>query len=166
VRPLGGKWRQLVGKVREWYVASRHLQGCIPRLRRLRTDGLAPWACIERIDGMLVFMDPVSLVVYYQQRVALPPLLQWLAWERNWERTHGSVSRRAMDSVGSSGSVHRCWWWYEGLLYVDHVIYVWSWTIHGLSVGSVWHVGWIFPYRVYIDSNHRDSQIWVTTCLW
>jgi hypothetical protein len=21
------------------------------------------------------------------------------------------------------------------------------------------HVGWVSPYRVYIDSNHRDSQI-------
>jgi hypothetical protein len=27
-------------------------------------------------------------------------------------------------------------------------------------------VGQIFPYRVYIDSNHRDSRIWVTACLW
>jgi hypothetical protein len=40
--PLGGKWRQLVGKVDEWYVASRHLQCCSPRLCWLRTDGLAP----------------------------------------------------------------------------------------------------------------------------
>jgi hypothetical protein len=23
-----------------------------------------------------------------------------------------------------------------------------------------------FPCRVYIDSNRRDSQIWVTACLW
>jgi hypothetical protein len=30
VGPLGGKWRQLVGKVGEWYVESRHLQGCSP----------------------------------------------------------------------------------------------------------------------------------------
>jgi hypothetical protein len=37
----GGKWRQLVGKVGELYVASRYLQGCNPRLCRLRTDGLA-----------------------------------------------------------------------------------------------------------------------------
>jgi hypothetical protein len=29
-------------KGREWYVESRHLQGCSPRLCRLRTDGLAP----------------------------------------------------------------------------------------------------------------------------
>jgi hypothetical protein len=39
---LGGKCRQLVGKVRKWYVASRHLQGCSPHLCRLRIDGLAP----------------------------------------------------------------------------------------------------------------------------
>jgi hypothetical protein len=40
--PLGRKWRQLVGKVGELCVASRHLQGCSPRLTRLRTDVLAP----------------------------------------------------------------------------------------------------------------------------
>jgi hypothetical protein len=39
---LRGKWRQLVGKVGEWYMASWHLQGYIPHLCRLRTDGLAP----------------------------------------------------------------------------------------------------------------------------
>jgi hypothetical protein len=22
----------------------------------------------------------------------------------------------------------------------------------------------VFPYRVYIDSNHRDSRIYVTAC--
>jgi hypothetical protein len=26
-------------------------------------------------------------------------------------------------------------------------------------VGCMWHVGRVFPYRVYIDSNHHDSQI-------
>jgi hypothetical protein len=33
----------------------------------------------------------------------------------------------------------------ESLLYVDHVRFVWSRTIHGLSVGYVWCVGRIFP---------------------
>jgi hypothetical protein len=40
--PLGGKWRPSVGKVREWYVESRHLQSCSPHLCQLRTDELAP----------------------------------------------------------------------------------------------------------------------------
>jgi hypothetical protein len=34
-----------------------------------------------------------------------------------------------------------------------------AWTIHKSSVESVWYVDRIFLYRVYIDSNHRDSRI-------
>jgi hypothetical protein len=48
---------------------------------------------------------------------------------------------------------------HEGMLYVDHVRYVWSWTIRGLSMGSMWRVGRVSPYMVYIDLNRRDSQI-------
>jgi hypothetical protein len=40
MKPLGGKGRQLVGMVEEWYVESRHLQGCSPRMCQLSTDGL------------------------------------------------------------------------------------------------------------------------------
>jgi hypothetical protein len=35
----------------------------------------------------------------------------------------------------------------EGLLYVDHVRYVWSWTIRELSVDSVWRAGLVFPLQ-------------------
>jgi hypothetical protein len=50
--------------------------------------------------------------------------------------------------------------------------------VRGLSVGSVhqayvdWRgkhtcrVGRVFPCRVYIALNHRDSHIWVTACSW
>jgi hypothetical protein len=47
----------------------------------------------------------------------------------------------------------------ERLLYLDHVAYVWSRVIRGPSVESVWHIGWVFPCRVYIDSNRCDSMI-------
>jgi hypothetical protein len=47
----------------------------------------------------------------------------------------------------------------ERLLYVDHMRYIWSMAIRGLSVKSVWHIGWVFPCWVYIDLNYRDSQI-------
>jgi hypothetical protein len=47
----------------------------------------------------------------------------------------------------------------EIMICVDHVRYVWFGTIRGLSVGCVWCVGRIFPYRVYIHSNRCDSQI-------
>jgi hypothetical protein len=49
----------------------------------------------------------------------------------------------------------------EMLLYVDYVRYVWSGTICGLNVERVWHVGQVFPCRVYIDSNLCDSRIGV-----
>jgi hypothetical protein len=68
--------------------------------------------------------------------------------------------------LGSSGPAQLCWWLVKGC-------HKW-----GLPVGSVrqayvdWHgkrtcrVDQVFPCKVYIDSNHCDSSIWVTTCLW
>jgi hypothetical protein len=50
---------------------------------------------------MLVFMGPVSLVVGHRQKLGLCPLLHWLAQDRNWVRTHGSVSQHAVDCVES-----------------------------------------------------------------
>jgi hypothetical protein len=78
-----------------------HLQGSSPRLCQLRTDGLALRASIKCTYRMLVFMGLVSLVVCHRQELSLRILLHWLARERNWVRTHRSVSRHAMDSVGS-----------------------------------------------------------------
>jgi hypothetical protein len=118
----------------------------------------------------LVFMDPVSLVICHQPRVALPPLLQWLARERNWIRTHGSTSRRAVDCIGNLFS-RKCLC--PSLLTMMQNVAICgpckirmvlehTWTERGKHV-ACWS---IFPCRVYIDSNHRDSRIWVTGCLW
>jgi hypothetical protein len=144
---------------------SRHLQGCSPHLCRLRTDGLALWASIERTDRMLVH-GPSKPISRLSTETWLFPLFHWLLWERSWIRTRRSVSRRVVDCVESpssrgSGSVQIYWWLHERLLYIDHMRYVWSRAICGPSVKSVWRVGWVFPRRVYIDSNHLDSQIWV-----
>jgi hypothetical protein len=49
-------------------------------------------------------MGPVNLVVGHRQELSLRPLLHWLVWERSWVRTRGSVSRRAVDCVGSTFS--------------------------------------------------------------
>jgi hypothetical protein len=60
---------------------------------------------------------------------------------------------------GAVGSVQRCWWPVKGC------------HVRGPPVGSVrcayvdcrgkhtCRVGWVFPYRLYIDSNHHDPQI-------
>jgi hypothetical protein len=36
---------------------------------------------------------------------------------------------------------------------------VWSGTIRESSVESVWHIDRVFPCRMYIDLNRRDSRI-------
>jgi hypothetical protein len=46
-------------------------------------------------------MGPVNLVVGHHQELGLRPLLHCLAQERSWVQTRGSVSRRAVDCVGS-----------------------------------------------------------------
>jgi hypothetical protein len=43
----------------------------------------------------------VSLVDCHRQKLGLSLLLHWLASEKNWVRTHGSVSRRDVDCVRS-----------------------------------------------------------------
>jgi hypothetical protein len=63
---------------------------------------------------------------------------------------------------GSSGIHPNLSMTHEWLLYIDHVRYIWSMAIHELSVKYVWCVGRVFSCRVYIDSNRRDSWIWVS----
>jgi hypothetical protein len=68
--------------------------------------------------------------------------------------------------LGSSESVQLCWVSVKGC-------HVWgspTGSIHWAYVDwcgkRTWHVDQVFPYRVYIDSNRRDSRIWVTACSW
>jgi hypothetical protein len=46
-------------------------------------------------------MGSINLVVGHCQELGLRPLFHWLVRERSWVRTHGSVSRRVVDCVGS-----------------------------------------------------------------
>jgi hypothetical protein len=64
--------------------------------------------------------------------------------------TRRSVSRRAGDVVGNSFfsgvvTLSNCTVASERLLCADRMRYVWSGTIRGLRVESMWHVGQIFP---------------------
>jgi hypothetical protein len=101
-----------------------------PRLSRLRTDGFTPWASIQTYRlhaGVYGSIKPSSRL---STEVWLSPLLHFLARERNWVRTHGSVSRRAVDYVGSlfsqsSDSVQHRRWCAKGY-------YVWiKWNTYG-----------------------------------
>jgi hypothetical protein len=98
---LGGKWRSSDGKVGEWYVISRHLQGCSPRLCLLSTNGLAPREQVLNVPIAYWYMGLVSLIACYRQKLSLSLLIHWLAWEINWIQTHVSVSWCDVDCVGS-----------------------------------------------------------------
>jgi hypothetical protein len=50
-------------------------------------------------------MGLVSLVAYHRQILSFVPTSSRLAQERNWAWTHGSVSQRAVDYVGSPFSL-------------------------------------------------------------
>jgi hypothetical protein len=109
-------------------------------------------------------MSPVSLVACHRQKLGLSLLLHWLAWEKLGTNPWiglpvcCKLCREPFFS-GAMGSVQI----YRRLMKGCH--------IRGLPTGSVrrvyvdWrgkhtcHVDQVFPYRMYIDLNHRDSQI-------
>jgi hypothetical protein len=68
--------------------------------------------------------------------------------------------------LGSSDSVQLCRWLMEGC----HVRGPPAWSVRQVYVDwcgkRTCHVGRVFPCKVYIDSNRRDSRIWVTACSW
>jgi hypothetical protein len=159
--PLGGKWRPLVEKVWEWYVESWHLQGCSPRLCQLNDQWVHPREQVLSVPIACYWYGP-------SKPSSLSSTDAWLKRETGYGPVNRSASVLWIVSgapfLESSGirpnlSVTR-----ERLLYVDHVRYVWLRSIHRPSMENVWCVGQIFPYMVYIDSNHRDSRIWVTAC--
>jgi hypothetical protein len=80
--------------------------------------GWPPWADIERTGRMSVIWARPADVLRIMSRAIF---------------------------LRSSGSVHRCWRLRKRLLCVDYVRYIWSGTIHRLSVGYVWRVGQISP---------------------
>jgi hypothetical protein len=94
----------------------------------------------------------------------------WLGREAGYGPTDWSAGALWIVSgtlfLRSSGHVQLCWRLVKGC------------HVQGPPAGSVrrayvdWRgkrtcrVGQVFPYRVYINSNRRDSRIWATVCLW
>jgi hypothetical protein len=108
---------------------------------------------------------PSSLPSTY---VWLSPLLLWL---RVREKLDGDpqISQpmcwgysREFLFLGSSDSVQLCRWLVKGC----YALTVWDTYGRGPYTDWAWDACWSgFPCMVYIDSNHRDSRIWVTACL-
>jgi hypothetical protein len=168
--PVGGKGRPSVGKVGEWYVESWRLQVYSLRLCQLRTDGLAPVSKYWTYRLHVGVMGLVSLVAWCQQWVPLPPLLQWLAQERNWVRTRGSVSRRAVDCVENPFSQEQ--WLCPSLLMTSRKVAMhWPHEIrmvwdHMRTERGMCVVCWsVFPLQgVYRFESPRLSDMSITCC--
>jgi hypothetical protein len=121
-------------------------------------------ASFERTDRMLVFMGPVSLVAGCQHMLSFAPTASLVGSGEKlgtdlWfsQPTCCGLCQEPFFS-GAVALLNYVGDW-ETLLYVDHVRYVWSWTIRGSSVRSVWRVGRVFPCRVYINLDRHDSWI-------
>jgi hypothetical protein len=146
-----------VGKGRESVVVSRHLQGGSSCLCWLRTNGLVPASKYLTYWSYAGDMGPVNRCSQSSIDACVFPLLQWMLGEGNWVGTRGSVSRRAVNWMGALF-----------LMIVDpfnsiddnakgcHVRLVMSADVSCVSG---------FSYRMYINLNRRDSQIWVIAYL-
>jgi hypothetical protein len=148
-------------------VASQHLQGCNPCLCQLRTDGLAPASKYLTYQSHASDMGPVNLVVGCRQRVALPPP----------PTTSMASSREKLGTDPRIGQLACCGLcqepFFSGAVALSITIEDFAKGCHvrGLPTGNIhraymdwrgkrtWRVGRIFPYREYIYSNRRDSQI-------
>jgi hypothetical protein len=127
VRPLGESGDNWLGRSGSGYVASRHLQGCSPCEQVLNV----PIACRWYEPG-----KPSSLLLI---DVWLSPLFYWLARERNWVWTRGSVSRRAMDCVGSPFSRER---WLCPTLLMTHERLSHTGTAHRKRTSGIRGLAW------------------------
>jgi hypothetical protein len=91
-------------------------------------------------------MGLVSLIACRQQRVALPPLLQWPSWERNWVRTRGSVNRRAVNCIGSSFS--------------------WEQWLCPLLLTTSWKVAMRWPHEIRMVWDHTRTKCGIRMTCW
>jgi hypothetical protein len=136
----------------DWITGERAgpLGGCSPRMCRLRTDGWPPVSKYWMYRSHTGDMGPISLVVYCRQKLGLGLLLLWLRvgekLDRDLQISHPVCWGCSQEFLflGSSGIHPNLSMTRERLLYIDRMRYVWSGIIHGLSVGCVWHVSWVF----------------------
>jgi hypothetical protein len=152
------------------YVASQHLQGCSHRLCQIRTVRLAFATKYWTYRSHTGDMGPVSLVVDCQHSLTFPhcslhvmgeklstdPRIRWPSCCRLCQEPFflGAVDLfKFVDDCMKDCYMWTAWDTYGRGPYAD-----WAWKACGVLVE-------FFPYRVYINSNRRDSRIWVTACL-
>jgi hypothetical protein len=173
-RPGGatrGKGRQLVGKVGEWVCGKPAPSRLYPRLCQLRTVRLAPMSKYWTYRSHAGDIGPVILVTCgWWMFGFLHCFIGWLGRETGYRPTDRPAGVLRIVSgalfLGSSDSVQLC----RRLVKGCHIRGLSAWSLCRAYVDwcgkRTCHVGRVFPCRVYIDSNRRNSRIWVTACLW
>jgi hypothetical protein len=169
---LGGPVEHLEGNGGESVVAILRFLCGSPRLCRLRTEGLIPvskyWTYRSHA-GVYGSSKPSSLSSIkddFTPTVSMAALGEKLS-------THLRIGQPACCELCREpfflGAVAL-------FIVVDDIMK--GCHVCGLSTGSIHgaYMDWrekhtcrvdrVFPCRVYIDSNHRDSRIWVTACSW
>jgi hypothetical protein len=139
-----------------------------PCLCRLRTEGLIPVSKYWMYRSHAGDMDPVSWCSCVTTWSKPLPLLQGyregggMRWPKTMARPVCLRSPRLLPGVGACfilvGTSERLPTWITW----D----VGSGTLCKSSMESMWRVDRVFPDRMYINSNHRDSWIWVAACSW
>jgi hypothetical protein len=132
--------------VKECDVVSRHLQGCIPRLCRLRINGLAPaskYWMYRSHAGVYGHSNPCSLLSTgawlkcTASVVVLGEKLRWVPWATlwDWEVESGALFLRSSASVQPYWRVAKgcytpiTWDTYSLGPYAD-----WAWDVCGMLV--------------------------------
>jgi hypothetical protein len=168
---LGGPVGWSEEKGRESVVAISRFPCGSPRLCRLRTEGLVPvnkyWMYLSHA-GVYGLNKPSSRLSI---KVCLFSTASLVVVGESWVRTCGSVSWCGVDYVGSPSSQRQ---WICSNLLTTHERLPRTRTAHRKRTPDVRGLTWEsyvscwsgFPCRVYIDSNRRDFQIWVTACSW
>jgi hypothetical protein len=117
--PLGERGDSWLGRSGSGYVVNRHLQGCSPRLCRLRTVRFAPVTKYWTYQSHISDMGPVNIVACCWWMLGfLHCFIGWLGRETGYGPADRSVGVLWIVSealfLGSSDYVQLCWWLMKG----------------------------------------------------
>jgi hypothetical protein len=169
--PLGGSVEHSEGKGRESVVAIPRFLCGSPHLCRLRTEGLELVSKYWTYQSHASVYGPSkpnslpSIDAWLKPTASLAGLgekLRWVPWttQQDWEVGSGALF------LGSSSIHPMLLTTYERLLPMGIARKKRTSGVRHLEWEAYVSYGRVFPCRVYIDLNHHDSRIWVTTCSW
>jgi hypothetical protein len=127
----------------------------------VKDDGLTPREQVLTVSIACWYMSTVNWCSYVTTWLKPLSPTPRLSWGRKNEVTQGD-GRVSLSLIAKTSSGCRSLFHPSERLLTRTMWDVRSGTLHKSSVESVWRVDQVFPCRVYINSNCRDSRIWVS----